>query len=867
MRVSPVIPKIDKKKADAGNYYWLRSEGLNYIQELSGRIWTDYNTHDPGVTILETLCFALTDLDYRTNFPIADLLAEEKDNEQAMHKQFLSAIRALPSRPVSIADYRRLLIDIPGVRNAWLGEGKQEAPIYFKPDEKELSTLKGQAKNIESIHLRGIYKVWLELDEDLGKQEQAKVSAEVKRRLQANRNLCEVFQDPKPIGSQDFILCGEISLSPYASVEQVQARILFEVQSYLTPAVKAYSLQEMLDLGKTPEEIFEGPLYQDREQRFSGGFITNEDLEASELRSTIYLSDIIQRIMAIDGVEAVRDLVIQPNTAKLPANWDKWVVPVEAGCQAIIDSEQSRFVFYKDVLAFRANDELVQENLDELNLAARQERESIQISDLPMVQGEFVDPEHYESITTEFPLNYGIGEHGLSPRASKQEHAKAKQLKAYLLFYDQLMANFFAQLASVKQLFSNDSEIKQTYFSQLVSGMNGLEDLLADGEHFPEKLKEIGETKALFFERRHQFLDHLLSRFNEQFNEYVWLMYSMSGELDERQAMLEEKAHFLENYEWISRHRSAGFDYSLTDELWDTDNVSGLQHRVAHLLGFRNYRRRNLAYIQYDIYNEEDDDDLEEYRFRVIDSQTDKILISSSTRYLDEDDAIAEMKRCVELGTELASYELKETTDGRFYFNLIDETSEVIGRRIEYFDTPEERKEAIDYLRRFLKTNYSSEGFFVVEHILLRPLAAGYPVFRVCEGSENDCVQRDPYSFQVSVILPAWEKRFQNMDFRKFAEKTIRMETPAHIFPKICWVNELQLSEFEDCYKDWLLARSVYPKKASKYKEILDCLLRSLEKLNTVYPEGTLHDCVDGQVDNPMVLNLTSLGTMKKQKD
>ena len=180
MRVSPVIPKIDKKKADAGNYYWLRSEGLNYIQELSGRIWTDYNTHDPGVTILETLCFALTDLDYRTNFPIADLLAEEKDNEQAMHKQFLSAIRALPSRPVSIVDYRRLLIDIPGVRNAWLEAGKQETPTYFKPDKKELSTLKGQAENIESIHLRGIYKVWLELDEDPGKQEQAKVSAELK---------------------------------------------------------------------------------------------------------------------------------------------------------------------------------------------------------------------------------------------------------------------------------------------------------------------------------------------------------------------------------------------------------------------------------------------------------------------------------------------------------------------------------------------------------------------------------------------------------------------------------------------------------------------------------------------------------------
>ena len=27
--------------------------------------WTDHNTHDPGITVLEALCYVLTDLQYR----------------------------------------------------------------------------------------------------------------------------------------------------------------------------------------------------------------------------------------------------------------------------------------------------------------------------------------------------------------------------------------------------------------------------------------------------------------------------------------------------------------------------------------------------------------------------------------------------------------------------------------------------------------------------------------------------------------------------------------------------------------------------------------------------------------------------------
>ena len=36
----------------------MRAEGINYIAGLSGKIWTDHNVHDPGITLLELLCYA-----------------------------------------------------------------------------------------------------------------------------------------------------------------------------------------------------------------------------------------------------------------------------------------------------------------------------------------------------------------------------------------------------------------------------------------------------------------------------------------------------------------------------------------------------------------------------------------------------------------------------------------------------------------------------------------------------------------------------------------------------------------------------------------------------------------------------------------
>ena len=111
----------ERELKESENYSYLRSKGLEYIQELANKIWTDYNIHDPGITILEDLCYAITDLGYRTNYLTKDILAEGTSAGTKTEKQFFTAREILTCNPVTINDYRKILIDVDGVRNGWFG--------------------------------------------------------------------------------------------------------------------------------------------------------------------------------------------------------------------------------------------------------------------------------------------------------------------------------------------------------------------------------------------------------------------------------------------------------------------------------------------------------------------------------------------------------------------------------------------------------------------------------------------------------------------------------------------------------------------------------------------------------------------------
>ncbi|AKD55541.1 hypothetical protein [Spirosoma radiotolerans] len=116
----------------AEDYVALRKLGVEHIEKLGSSLWTDYNTHDPGITMLEAVCYAITDLAYRTDWDMKDLLTPANPSTNTWDHIFYTARQILHCRPQTINDYRKLLIDIDGVRNAWLEPSKDyEVPLFL----------------------------------------------------------------------------------------------------------------------------------------------------------------------------------------------------------------------------------------------------------------------------------------------------------------------------------------------------------------------------------------------------------------------------------------------------------------------------------------------------------------------------------------------------------------------------------------------------------------------------------------------------------------------------------------------------------------------------------------------------------------
>jgi hypothetical protein len=131
---------------------------------------------------------------------------------------------------------------------------------------------------------------------------------------------------------------------------------------------------------------------------------------------------------------------------------------------------------------------------------------------------------------------------------------------------------------------------------------------------------------------------------------------------------------------------------------------------------------------------------------------------------------------------------------------------------------------------------------------------------------DNDCgICRfeEPYSHIVDIVLPSWQGRFINTSFRRFFERTLKLECPAHLVLNICWVNCRQMGEFELKYKKWLVENAKDKKDQLALSGALNELIDILVKLRTIYPEGTLHDCeVEESNRNSIILNNSVIGNL-----
>lgn len=532
------------------DFFFLKEEGIKLVQQLAGQIWTDYNPHDPGVTILEQLCYALADLGFRTDFKIQDLLnARSRQQRQALNGTFFDASEILPTNPVSISDYRKLIIDrVVAVKNAWI------EPVF---------------DNLQGI--KGLYRIMLQVDENArSKKDLDKIKAEVFALFNEHRNLCEDIESIEILNVDKITIYADLDISSEIVAEEVLAEVLFKLEEHLNPSIRYYTIDELLEEGYDVDEIFNGPVPVH-------GIIKTEDLRP--MRQEVYISKIVEILSSIHGVRRINYFKVEKDG--FPVEGD--VIMIQDKTYPVLDMDSIDEKWKKQAYPIRfqrgnLNYELDLNTANQLlySLYARykkgyQMKLLYNEKDYPSVL-KLDDIPKYFSIQNTFPGTYGLSKYGLpnNIRATRERVAMIKQLKGYLIFFEQIMANYLAQLSNVRSLFSLDENLNKTYFSQVPSDIHALEEIInsKDSDAFKKKLEDLMSEFDPYLDRRNRVLDHLLSRFGEQFttdflvrvSQYVGFDNEQSKKAPE-QELIEAKIDFLKNYVDISRNRSKGFNY------------------------------------------------------------------------------------------------------------------------------------------------------------------------------------------------------------------------------------------------------------------------------------------------------------------
>lgn len=893
------IPKKAGTEDDL-DFFYLRKKGIEYILSLGSKLWTDFNEHDPGITMLEMLCYAISDLGMRLDLPIENILASN-DSTKGISNQFFKASEVLSSSPVTPIDYRKLFIDIKGVRNCWLA--KHEKTVYVDCKKDKLSYDSTDYENLaatpnlrKSFGINGLYDLYVDFESSKPAEIEI-VKEKIRKQYHSNRNLCEDLVDIKKVEDYPIKICVAIEVETEADEELVHAHVITALESYLSTTVNFYSIKQMMDKGYSTLEIFDGPVLEN-------GFIDTKELLTADLRNEVRLSDIMRIIMEVPDVVLIKDISL--GNCGGDDQESKWLICIPAYQKPIICTK-SVFNYNKGLLPLTINQAQIKIYLDAIKAEKdKATTNASQNKELEMPNGEYLNTDIYTTIQNDFPETYGIGEVGLPSRASVERKSKAKQLKGYLLFFDQILASYFKQLGQVSELLSVSGNLTRTFFTQVVQDIEGVESIVNGYESYNNETI----TELLFdqqdnnIERRNKILDHLLSRFAENFSEYVFVNKTIYGNTTD-EVILRDKENFLKDYKVVSKDRGNAFDYYKQPpaHLWDTSNVSGAEKRISRLIGIKDYNRRNLSNSFVEMYNFIDTDNQSVYRWRIVDNHN-EIVLSATAEYFDTSAANKELYFAVLQIIQTREYKIKEafkngtvkdlsiidniliqqSDAGKYSYDIINPAikdkknpNRIIARRFEYYDNLAGLEKSILDLIQFMKEDFTEEGMFLVEHIMLRPdvnLTTVNPdtFMPICTDECANCEPIDPYSYRVSVVLPGYTLRFANTDFRNYIEKVIKEELPAHVLAKICWIGyrekdvkdpaENQLVQFEKTYKDYLFAKTNWNQEQPEPQLI--SFIKALTVLDNVYPTGRLFDCSDEneRLSDKIILGKTNLGSL-----
>jgi hypothetical protein len=651
----------------------------------------------------------------------------------------------LTNNPLSTTDFRKLILDnIPDIKNIW-----------FEPvKEKEAA-------------FNGLYRILVDTSLiSITEEKEEEIIDRIYDIFSQNRNLCEDIFEIKVLEQLPIRICADIETDGLSELGQIMANIYFSVEQNVNPEVKFYSLGELLSKNKTYSEIFDGPMLKN-------GFVLGDELISQP--ETIVISDIVKLVMQVDGVVSVKNLHLELDGEKyynqLSIPKDK--IPKFIHNDIISDAENYSIKFYKGNLEYNGfNPEAFRKYLNELvseNKKAYRIREST--FDAPEVR-KGLNFENYYSIQEHFPAIYGVGPEGLPNRPTIERKAKVNQLKGYLMLYEQFLANYFSQLAHFKDLLSIHKKLDNTYFYQYLDSVPNAELIYAKENvkvedayldfgnitrNYKEGLPGLNSYFDDFVDRKNRMLDFLLAVHGESYTKYSLSQFNYYySEETFKKFQIKCKSALLQQLATINYNRCGGLDYYHARN----GDLTGLEKKLNVILGLGldendqgkiTTKKKESLFYTLDYYNIkllksgadseetktwEQECSLENigHTQETIDSEFDYI-DDEDIKSIDEPDEEKLIKKLQPFkihylttdfmisGIDLMNYKAGKTKGEKEEFALVYKgKEEAKWKFMGTFDSEYELWQGVKLLMKMVTLiNIETEGFHLVEHVLLRP--------------------------------------------------------------------------------------------------------------------------------------------------
>lgn len=733
-------------------YTILQRKTLAELQRLSGKVWTDFNPHDPGVTLADIVNYALTETDYKLGFGMEDYLTDTDGTWPVGRYGLFPASEVYPSAPVTPDDYRVLILArFPMVQNV------------------DITADPGSCSYNFILRLSPFFT------------DEAGIISRVRSFLNRHRNLCENIGEVTVGRLEKLTLEAELDILPDSNVTEILVQIFWTAMQYLSGSVQL----DILVSGNLEQEPdlslwYEGPV---KDVRAVIPFQKNTAME------------LYWRLNAINGIRNFKTCWFRDMEGRAVTDFQNgYMLPIPDSLSDVVVKVRGEQV-YADVDEFKEK------------LKARYFlRSTMRMRHLMQERGQGMQDMHVDaavhemrrkacyrdvyghySVAGEFPECYHISEKDFAGGMSAGRIAEARNFGSYLRLFDLLMERSMGELAGLKSLLSIEDEDSPSRIPTLSEGTENMRKRR-------DRQRNVLELKDRYMD----FLDNLYGAGSSP----LWLKeFDCYGRTDDER--LKSRMAFLREFPELGRYRSRGMDITGS---YGGENVPVVKRYISLLLGFNCDEDVSVGNIlpRHNLILMGDGE-----KGRRVRELMNSAMIDDSLFDDDMVEAIEPDEAPVTAEERLSRYEDLRRNLPIFNSNWMSGSLFREGIRLDNYNLVPDGKEWIlvfrgreERLRMNLGRSDDKQRLCAWANTLCRYLCE---LNRQCEAVY--VVEKNLFEpaerLTVLLVFSGWTTRTYSPRFRNACTRLARSVVPAHLKMETCWLDSSRMQRFEECYRKW----------------------------------------------------------------